>query len=145
MIVGIRPPARDGADQARWAVAASPPTISRRGDVAVEMAIILPVLLLFVFGLIDFARLIWTQASLDYAVESAARCAAIDATQCGSAIQVQDYAVSKAFGLDVSPSAFSVAAAPCGKRVSADFSFEFVVPWLATGSLALTAEACYPT
>jgi len=144
VIAGIQPPARDDADRLRWAVTA-PPASRRCGAVAVEMAIVLPVLLLFVFGLIDFARLIWTQSTLDYAVEAAARCAAINATQCGSAVQVQDYAVSKALGLDVTRSAFSVATVPCGMRVSANFSFEFVLAWLFPSSITLTANACYPT
>jgi Flp pilus assembly protein TadG len=117
----------------------------RRGAAAVEFAIVFPILLLFVLGLMDFARMIWVQSTLDYAVEAAARCAAINATTCGTAAQIQNYAVSQALGLDIPASAFSVASGACGKQVSANFTFEFILPWMASGSIALTATACYPT
>ena len=35
------------------------------------MAIVLPIILTFLFGLTEFGRAIWTKATLDYAVESA--------------------------------------------------------------------------
>jgi len=41
------------------------------------MAILFPVVLLFIYGLSEFARAIWIQATLDYAVQAAARCAAV--------------------------------------------------------------------
>ncbi len=45
---------------------------------AVEYGIILPVLLMLMLGIIDTGRLIWTQTTLDRAVEAAARCGAVN-------------------------------------------------------------------
>jgi Flp pilus assembly protein TadG len=115
----------------------------RNGSVAIEYGIILPVFLLLVIGLLDAGRLIWTQTTLDRAVEAAARCAAIDAVQCGTAAQVQDYAVGQAFGLTIDASAFTVAAKTCGVEVAVSYPFRLVIPWVARDALTLHATACY--
>ena len=49
------------------------------GSVAIEYGLILPVLLLFTFGLIDAGRLLWTNITLTRATEVAARCGAVGA------------------------------------------------------------------
>ena len=51
----------------------------RRGTAAIEYAIVLPVLLLFVLGIMDTGRLLWTYVTIYRATEAAARCAAIAA------------------------------------------------------------------
>jgi Flp pilus assembly protein TadG len=55
---------------------------NREGATAVEFAIILPVLLLILMGLIDFAMALHTKNTLQYAVERAARYAIVN--QSGS-------------------------------------------------------------
>lgn len=119
------------------------------GAAAIEYALILPILLLFIFGLMDTARLIWCYATLSRAVDAAARCAAINTTQCGTAAQIQNVAVSEAWGLTIAASAFTVATASCGIRVSGSFAFEFVMPGfnyvVPTGTVTLTAASCYPS
>ncbi len=117
---------------------------SRRGAVAVEFAIALPLVLLFVIGLLEFGRLIWMKTTLDYAVEAAARCAAIDAALCGSAGETESFAVSAAAGLPVDAGNFAVAEAQCGVLVSGSMPFSFAVPALFPFSLTLSAEDCYP-
>lgn len=116
-----------------------------RGSVAVEYGIVLPALLLLVLGLIDTGRLVWTQTTLDRAVEAAARCGAVDSVKCATAAAVQSYAVSEAYGLTIEASAFTVAAKTCGISVSAEYPFKLVIPWIARTDLTLAAEACYPT
>ena len=54
------------------------------GSVAVEYGLLLPALLLLVLGVMDVGRLLWTQATLDRAVEAAARCAAVNTISCAS-------------------------------------------------------------
>jgi uncharacterized membrane protein len=112
------------------------------GTTAIEMAVILPVLLLFVFGVTEFGRLLWTQVTLDYAAESAARCHAINETVCGTVEQTQT--ASRALGLDVVPSTFSVTTDSCGKRVSATLPFQFAVPQLLPYAVTIYSVACYP-
>ena len=50
---------------------------SDRGAAAVEMALVLPVLLFVVFGLIDFGRMLNTQLTLTEAAREGARAAAL--------------------------------------------------------------------
>ena len=116
-----------------------------RGSVAVEYGIILPVLLMLVLGIVDMGRLIWTQTTLDRAVEAAARCGAVNAIQCGTVPQVQSYAVGEAYGLTIQTSDFAVSTQACGVEVKASYPFTLVIPWIARSELTLSATACYPT
>ena len=118
------------------------------GAAAIEYALILPVLLLCIFGLMDTGRLIWCYATLSRAVDAAARCAAINTTACGTTAQIQNVAASEAWGMTITASAFTVAAATCGTRVTGTYSFDFVMPGfnyvVPTGTITLTAASCYP-
>jgi Flp pilus assembly protein TadG len=51
------------------------PTVLSRSDgtAAVELAILMPVFLAFLLGIVEFGRLMWTHAALQFAVEAAAR------------------------------------------------------------------------
>lgn len=61
-----------------------------RGAAAVEMAIVLPLLLLIVFGIIDFGRLLYTKVELSSAAREGARIVAInDPSAGGLAADVQ--------------------------------------------------------
>jgi Flp pilus assembly protein TadG len=117
-----------------------------RGAAAIEFAIILPVLLLCVLGLIEFGRAIWTQATLDHAVQAAARCAAVDPLTCGTVAQIQQYATAKAPGLTLPASTFTVTTPrpACGVQVTASLAFDFLVPELLPYSQTLNARACFP-
>jgi Flp pilus assembly protein TadG len=117
---------------------------SRLGSAAIEYALVLPALLLFTFGAIDIGRLLWTQTTLDRAVEAAARCGAINALTCGTAAQIRTYAVNQAYGLAVTSGAFAVTNPVCGVRVTATSSFTFIIPWIATQTIPLAATSCYP-
>ena len=123
---------------------------SRHGSVAVEYAFVLPVLLLFVLGVMDTGRLIWTYATLNRAAEAAARCAAVNPAICGTTAQIKSYAVSQAYGLNIATTAFTPTTVACGSRVAASYMFQFVIPWTGVSSYGvantatLTATACYP-
>jgi Flp pilus assembly protein TadG len=114
----------------------------RCGASAIEYAIILPVFLAFLLGIMDTGRLIWTHNTLHRATAAAARCAAVNTTTCGTTAQIKNEAVKAAWGLTISSSAFTVATIACGSQVSASYQFQFVTPGLTT--LALTASSCYP-
>jgi Flp pilus assembly protein TadG len=116
----------------------------------VEYAFVLPVLLLFVLGIMDTGRLIWTYATLNRATEAAARCGAVNTATCGTATQIQSYAVSEAYGLNIAAAAFTPTTVACGSQVGASFAFQFVIPWMGvspygtSNSVMLNATACYP-
>ena len=70
------------------------------GSMAIEYGLILPVLLLFTFGLVDAGRLLWTNITLTRATEVAARCGAVNMTTCPAA-GIAAYAAAEAqnFGI----------------------------------------------
>ena len=116
----------------------------RKGAVAIEYALLLPALLLFVVGIMETGRIIWTQTTLDRAVEAAARCGAVDQTTCATTIATAQYAVTQAFGLKIAVAAFTVTKPACGVSVTAAFTYNFVIPLVAPKAMTLNAQACYP-
>lgn len=122
-----------------------------RGNATVEAALILPVLLTFLMGAIEFGRAYWVQTSLQYAVNNAARCASLASTKC---TDVPAYAASQVYGMTIPSNAFTyTAGADCGNsgyaagyQVSASYTFRTVAARLLPqlGSIALTASACHP-
>lgn len=56
----------------------------RRGQTLVEFALVLPVFLLIVFGLIDMGRYVYLTSSLSQAAREGARVAAVEASWMGS-------------------------------------------------------------
>jgi len=82
--------------------------IRDRGSVAVEFALLLPVLLLLIFGVIDFGRAINDQITLTQAAREGARLAALGYPTSA----VQSRAQSAATGL--SPTMTSTPWASCG-------------------------------
>jgi Flp pilus assembly protein TadG len=116
-----------------------------RGAEAVEMALALPVLLLFLLGTLDVGRMAWTQGTLDFAADAAARCAAIDVTNCATTAQIQAYGAAHAYGMTVAASAFTVTTATCGHNVTVTLPFSLIYGYLTTNSFTLNSSACYPT
>jgi Flp pilus assembly protein TadG len=119
------------------------------GNVAVEYGLVLPVLLLFVLGIMDTGRLLWTYTTLHRAVEDAARCGAVNTSVCGTTAQIQTYAAAAAWGVPITSSGFTVATATCGVQVRATYAFTSIIPWFAataapSSTLTLTPTACYP-
>jgi Flp pilus assembly protein TadG len=114
----------------------------RRGTTAIEYAIVLPALLLFLLGIMDTGRLLWNYTTLYRAVEAAARCGTVNLTDCGTTGQIQSRAVAEAWGMSVSAGSFTVADQACGLRVSTSYSFVFTIPGFS--AITLEPEACFP-
>ena len=129
---------------------------ARGGATAVEMAFLLPVFMLFLLGICEFGRALWTQTTLQFAVEAAARCAEVSPSLC--APTVEDYAASQAFGMSIPASAFTYtpnanATANCtgptnigtgGAMVRASFAFQAIVPQLVPVNITLRACSYHP-
>ena len=127
-----------------------------RGATALEFAILAPVFLLLIFGIIAFGLLFWTQVGLQHGAVMAARCASIgsgtdlrglNTTLCpnGDPTAVQNYAMQQALGLSLPPSTFTLTTPrpACGNQVSATYTFVFP-DILNLSPLTLTAQACFP-
>jgi Flp pilus assembly protein TadG len=112
------------------------------GNAAVEFALLMPVFLLMLLGVVEFGRVLWTQSALQNAVEAAARCAAVNTSLCGNASEVQSFASSQVFGQSVT---FSLSTPSCGTQVLATLSFSFIVPKLLPYNITLSAQSCYPS
>lgn len=67
-----------------------------RGATAIEFALLAPVFLLLLFGIIEVGRLLWVKQVLTEASFSAARCAALGTTACKAASDVQAFAAARA-------------------------------------------------
>ena len=115
-----------------------------RGVTAIEYALLLPVVLVIVLGIIDAGRAVWTQATLNHAAGAAARCGAIDTVRCGTTAEIQAYAVDQAGGMALQPTIFAVTTAVCGNKVTASLPLSLTLPWNGSSSITLKAEACFP-
>ena len=118
----------------------------RRGAALAETAIVIPVFVLLIFGVIESGLLMFAQLSLDNAVGAAARCAAVNPNLCGTRALTETYALSQTVGL---PPVANFTAQQCNNgstQVSASYNFTSLVgtlvPYLS--SLTLTAAAQYP-
>jgi Flp pilus assembly protein TadG len=112
------------------------------GNPAVEFGLLAPVILLFIFGIAEGGRLLWTLNALHYSVQEAARCASINKTTCGTATQIQSFAAGRS-GAGFSASVFTATVTGCGNRVSASYTMPLNIPFM-THSISLTAQSCYP-
>lgn len=129
--------ARDGAETIEFALAALP-------------------LMMFLFGVVEFARLYWTQSELQYAAEATARCITVNCCSggpvaCGGATGntgYQNFAAKQILGMSLSSgslSSFTVTspAPACGNQVSFNYTFRFLVgPIIPNSNLTLSAQAC---
>jgi Flp pilus assembly protein TadG len=125
-------------------------TLGESGVAALEFAFVLPILLFIAAGLIDFGRAVWTQSTLDYAVQAAARCAAINPANCNGS-NVAAYAASQAYGVQVPPGNFAVTTSTticnglAGVQVVGNYTFKYIFPVFKLYPTAFSATACYPT
>jgi len=135
------------------------------GTTAVEFGLVAPIFLMFLFGSIEFGRLLWTQQALQETAIAGARCMAIaqgttQSSPCASsgtysASSTQSYiqSVGSGWGLSIATSDITLnKTATCGgtsgfSQVKLSNTFTTAVPQivlLAAGGTALSATACYP-
>jgi Flp pilus assembly protein TadG len=116
----------------------------RSGASVVEFAVLLPLFMSLVIGLMQLGQMLWTQAALQHAVEMAARCASVNAVSCANAGQIQTYAATQAYGLTLPVATFTVTVPVCGNQVAANYAFLFQTILFPAPSINLSARSCYP-
>jgi TadE-like protein len=122
----------------------------RRGATAVQFALIATPLLLFLLGIEETSRLMWTQAAINMAVEDAARDSSVQsaggvcAANASAGVTIAQFAASRAWGLNIPSGDFTLNTPVCGCQVVASVPFTPIVPNLVPYNITLTANACFP-
>lgn len=122
----------------------------RCGATAVEFALVVPAFVAILFASVAFGHYLWVRSALQYAVTTAARCAALNSSKCAN---VAAYAQSQVAGFSVPANAFTVSAtASCGisgyakgSSVSVSYSYRSPVTllFMRIAPVTLTASACW--
>ena len=133
------------------------------GSAAVEAALILPILLLFLLGSVEFGRALWTYHTMLLAVEEAGRYAMVygespsllSSASCPNVttVTLQNCAVAKANaylaaygGSGVSVSSSEDSSTPPNLTISATYTFNFIDPLLLPfGPITLGSQVTVPT
>jgi Flp pilus assembly protein TadG len=100
-----------------------------RGAAAVEFALCLPILLLLVFGIIDFGRALNAQISLTQAAREGVRLASLGYS--GAAVQARTQAAAPALSgitVTIAASCPPGAGPAADAEVNVSYSFHFVTP-----------------
>lgn len=120
--------------------------LGTRGVTAVEFALVFPVFLMLVFGVIETGRLMWQQISMQRGVAIAARCGALRTTGCVSDNEIMAKAVSASAlsGLVTANVATPDRTASCGLKVTASRQFTFILRVRDIPPITLSAQACHP-
>jgi Flp pilus assembly protein TadG len=111
---------------------------AQRGDAMVEFAIILPLLLLLVFGIIEFGRAYNTQLTLTHAAREGVREYALTKDADAGIATARDAATT----LDPALMAVSVSACTSGSAttLSITYPFQLFIPFFPSTPITLAAE-----
>ena len=114
---------------------------NERGTTTVEFAIVAPVFMALVVGMLFLCLALFLIGSLHFAVEEGARCASVRTTVCKDATTIVSHTKSRYFG--PSSPTFTYAAAACGNSVSGSINY-VVQLGLKQVTIPVTATACFP-
>lgn len=115
-----------------------------RGATAVEFALVAPVFLIFVLGIMDFGRLFWVKNLMQYGADKTARYAMVNPSV--AATTLEDYADAE-IGDMFTGITFEVTTETIDgveyRTVSASYTFSFFMP-LALDDIVLSAKSRTP-
>lgn len=115
---------------------------NQHGTTAVEFAIVAPVFIVLIIGLLYVCMALFAVGSLHYAVEEGARCASVKTVVCANANATLTYTKNHYFGPNSSPT-FTFAALACGNSVSGSANYAMDLG-LTKFTVPITATACFP-
>src|SRR5215471_451544 len=118
-------------------------TTDERGTTAIEFAIVGPIFIMLIIGIIYLCMCLAVVGSMHYAVEEGARCASVKTTVCTDQSTTVSYTQSHYFGPSTLPTFTYNAAAACGHSVSGTISYVLDVG-LKQFTVPITASACFP-
>jgi Flp pilus assembly protein TadG len=118
----------------------TPTTTRERGAAAVELAIILPLLLLIVFGIIEFGRGYEVKVQLTGSVREGARALALGQSQA----EVEQAVIDAAPGLNPALTAADISMTPCpgggadgNATVTVSYDLPSLTPLVPGGSIGI--------
>lgn len=112
------------------------------GAAAVEFALVLPTFMVLAAGALGAGMLGLSVNGLTYAVQEAARCAAVQTLVCASPGATTAFAQARYDGPAISP-VFTYSLAACGHRVVATGVYDFPLAFT-TLQAPVSVSACYP-
>jgi Flp pilus assembly protein TadG len=132
------------------------------GSTSVEFAMVGPMFIGLMMAIFQGGMVLWTKLGMEHAVESAARCSAVNSSTCGSASAITIYAASQAYGLGLPASVFSFVQSSCSSStppsccrnlpsatnmnmVSVSYTYSLFSNVFQKASIPLSAQACFPT
>ncbi|MGH6793681.1 MAG: TadE/TadG family type IV pilus assembly protein [Methylocella sp.] len=116
----------------------------QRGVTAVEFALTLPLFLLLLFGVWQISFGLWAQVALQHGAEAAARCMSVTPpTNCGTIAGAQNFAAKNSYGLNPSPSIFTVSYPTGCNQISADYAVSPAAASFGIPAFTVHAQACY--
>jgi len=118
-------------------------TTDERGTTAIEFAIVGPIFIMLIIGIMYLCMCLAVVGSMHYAVEEGARCASVKTTVCSDQSTTVSYTQSHYFGPSTLPTFTYNAAAACGHSVSGTISYVLDVG-LKQFTVPITASACFP-
>ena len=96
----------------------------RSGNTAVEFAMILPIFLAVVFGMIEFGRLLWIRNTMEYAAETAARWGGVNTSKTNA--EIAAYATGKLIGVDTTGITFTANASSSNVSVTGTHTYSII-------------------
>ena len=112
------------------------------GGAAVEYALVLPAFITLLVGGLCAGQLAFAVNSMHFAVQDAARCAAVRTGVCDTTAHIVTYAQGRYAGPSISPT-FNYSTGGCGHTVTASASYPISLA-ATTINVPLAAAACYP-
>ncbi len=121
----------------------------QRGGTLVELALVLPIFFLMVFGILDFGRGIWAYNTLSYASREGVRYAVVRGSKSlhpASVNDIRQIVIAQTGGLDASKLTVTVTWLPdnvpgSNVKVQTQYNFVSIVPLLKLGTLALSSTS----
>jgi Flp pilus assembly protein TadG len=111
------------------------------GASAVEFALVAPILFALTIGGMFTGLVVYSAAGLHNAVEQAARCYSVNASQCGTAAQAQTFAQNAYYGMNTPT--FTASSQSCGNQVAGSVSVQLSAI-ITHFNIPLSATACFP-
>jgi Flp pilus assembly protein TadG len=115
----------------------------RAGSTAVESALVFIPFIMLVVGGFYAAGLAFAAASMQFAAEAAARCAAVQTTVCTGSSTTVTYANSHYLASSLGTPTFTYSASGCGNVVSGTLTYVLDIG-LSKINVPLTSTACFP-